>query len=127
MLTSTALCQSSTGGADSVYCLSIGSARLLIADALRLRVQIDLNDTLSAHVRLLESQQIAAYNSFTNLLKVEQQKYQSQKENTGHMERLALSYKSERDYYLKRERKQRRKKNILGGALVVVIILTLVK
>lgn len=135
LLTSTALCQPSIhkGGGqiastpDSVYCLSIESARLLIADALRLRVQLHLNDTLSARVRLLESQQITTYNSFSNLLKVEQEKFSTQKENTGHMERLALSYKGQMEYYQKREKKQRKKKNILGGALVVVIVLTLIK
>lgn len=121
------LCQSYTGTRDSVYCLSIGSARLLIADALRLRVQIDLNDTLAARVHLLESQQITAYNSYTNLLNLSQQKFKTQKENTGYMERLALSYKSELEYYQKKDRKHRRQRNLLSYGLAGVIVLLLVK
>lgn len=46
---------------------------------------------------------------------------ENQKENTAFMERTALSYRDERDYYVGRERKQRRKNKVLT---VIVVGLT---
>lgn len=117
-----------TSGHDpKTICIAVEKARLLVADALRLRLADSLNNTLATRVQLLEDSKMAAHSSFTNLLKLSEQKFETQKENTGHMERLALSYKGQMEYYQKREKKQRKKKNILGGALVVVIVLSLIK
>lgn len=132
LTTSTAFCQSyilepSGDEPQKQYCIPMAKARLLVADALRLRFADSLNNNLSARVNLLEIEKLASHHSFINLLKTSEQKYTTQKENTGHMERLAMSYKSERDYYIKRERKQRQKKNILSYGLLALLGIIIVK
>lgn len=106
--------------------MPIKQARAVFEDAIRSFTQ----DTIIheqgqiIHMQRTASDELAA--SYRREIGLLNQKVETQKENTGHMERLALSYKSERDYYIKREKKQRRKKNlstviilILAGALMV--------
>lgn len=112
---------------DSLYCLPISKARLLVQDAVRLQLLQGALSTLEARVELLESEKTASYKSFSNLLKLSEQKYSKQKENTLYMEKLAMSYKGQMEYYQKRERKQRRKKNIVTYGAVVLISLLIIK
>lgn len=107
--------------------MPIQTARRLVSDALRLRLADSLNNTLSQRVLLMETEKSAAYQSYTNLLNLSEQKFQTQKENTGYMERLALSYKSELEYYQKKDRKHRRQRNLLSYGVAGVIVLLLVK
>lgn len=112
---------------DSVYCLPLTKARLLVASALRLSLADSLNENLSARVDLLESQQLESYRSYTNLLKLSEQKYERQKETTLLMENFAASHREEADYYRKKYRKQRRQKGLLTAGMVVLLGLILVK
>lgn len=122
----TALCQSYTG-ADSVYCLPIMKARLLVSDALRLRLTDSINSVLLERVDLIEGQQRAAVDSYTNLLNLSEQKYEKQKEITSDFSRLADSWRSEADYYQKRYKKQRNQKGLLTAGVVVLVGLIILK
>lgn len=124
MLNSTAWCQSST---DSTYCLPLSTARLLVADALRLRVADSLNNLQASTIAILEFEKLISYRSFTNLLKLSEDKYQKQKEITSDMVRFSDSWKEESEYYQTRSKKFRRQRNGLAAGLVGVIILTLIK
>lgn len=123
MLNSIAWCQPSIP--DSVYCLPIGKARLALQDAARLRVVIAERDTLETRVILLESQQLASYHSFTNLLRIEQDKYTLQKETTADVWKIATSYKQEMDSEKKKVKGLKWQRGGLAGALVFVVILSL--
>ena len=112
---------------DSVYCLPIDKARRLIASAIRLPLSDSIVTNLSHQVTLLQSQNLAQYRSFSNLLEIEREKYQIQKETTAHMESLANSWRDQSVYYQKAAKKQRRKKNLLIYAGVGLIILVIVK
>lgn len=110
---------------DSVYCLPIGKARLLVADALKLRVMESLNDTLSQRVYLLESRYTEAYNSFTNLLKIERQKQELRSELFKHMESVAGTYKSENEVLKKKVRRLKWQRAGLGVLTVLVVVVSL--
>lgn len=73
-----------------------------------------------SRIALLEDEKLSSYAAFTNLLKIEQEKVQYHKEMFSHMENLAGSFREEKEYYIKRERKQRRKKNVLGYAVLIL-------
>ena len=120
----TALCQPSTP--DSIYCLPLKTARALVADALRLQVSDSLNTVLSAQVDLLQAARLSDYHSFTNLLKIEQEKFETQKEITADFVRLADSWREEATYYQKRYKKQRRQKGVLTiGAMGLLVLMIL--
>lgn len=104
---------------DSLYCLPITKARLLVADALRLRFADSLNNSLSQRVDLLDKQSKALSDSYTKLLKIEREKFEKQKEITQGMEGLAMSYRDERDYYQKKYRRQRRGKRALIWVILI--------
>lgn len=106
---------------DPVYCLPIEKARLLVRDALRLRLADSLLQTQSARIVLLADEKQSLILSYTKLLKISEEKTQYHKEISAHMESLAGSFRQERDYYQKRERKQRRKTKVLT---VIVVGLT---
>lgn len=110
---------------DSAYCLPIGKARLLLADALRLRVQVLLNDTLSVRVSLLENQVETQYTSFTKLLKIEADKLQIQKEITLHTESISGTYKDQNDTLKKQARKLKWQRAGLAVITLVVVGLSL--
>jgi hypothetical protein len=112
---------------DSIYCLPLSKGRLLVADALKLRLADSLAQQFSSRIELMEALQAAQYNSFTNLLKHAETKYEKQKEITSDMERWGNSWRDQAEYYRKRERKQRRQKKVLTIAVVAVITLTLTK
>lgn len=80
-----------------------------------------------SRIALFENEKLSSYASYTNLLNLSEQKYLTQKENTGYMERLAISYKSELEYYQKKDRKHRRQRNLLSYGLAAVIVLLIVK
>lgn len=109
------------------YCLPLSKARLVIQDALRYKAADSLANLLEARVGLLESQNLAQYHSFSNLLQIEQQKFTTQKEITANMEGLTNSFREERDYYQKQDRKHRRQNKLLAGLLVGVVILVVGK
>lgn len=108
-----------------VFCVPLAKARLLVADALRLRVADSLNNVQSSHIALLEVQYNSAYSSFTNLLKIEQEKTKLQQEINLHNEFLVSSYKAENDLLKKQVRKLKWQRAGLGVLTVVVIVLSL--
>lgn len=120
----TALSQPST---DSVYCLPLQTARLLISDAMRLPVLDSMLTLQTRKVDLLESANQTAYNSFTNLLKIEQQKYEKQKEITANMESWGNSWRDQSAYYEKKDRKHRRQKKGLVAGIIILIGVLVVK
>lgn len=99
----------------------------MIADALKLNEALAIEEVLSKRVALLESQQIASQTSYSNLLKLSEEKYLNQKEITSDMVRLSSSWKEESDYFQKRSKKFRRQRNGVAAGLVAVIILTLIQ
>lgn len=112
---------------DSVYCLPIGKARLLVADAMKLRLSEELLTTSQQRVELLESERIAAHKAFTNLLKIERDKYTMQKEITADVSRLSDSWREEATYFQKRSKKFRRQRDGLALGIVGVLILMVIK
>lgn len=110
---------------NEVYCLPMGKARLLVADALRLRVADSLNMNLSSRIVLLESQYESSYQSFTNLLKIEREKQQLRSELFLHMESVAGTYKSENETLKKKIKRLKLQRAGLGVLTVVVIVLSL--
>lgn len=120
LLNLTALSQPSTG--DSTYCLPLSKARLLISDALRLRASDTIMENLSKRVVLLETEKAATYLSFTNLLKIEQEKFQLQKEITDHTSKLSESYREQLAYITKKERKQRIQNRFLKAGVTAAAI-----
>jgi hypothetical protein len=114
-------------GTETVYCLPISEARLLVADALRLRQADSMLVNRSARISLLEQQMESDHQSFTNLLKIESEKLKVQKEITSDMARFSDSFKEELSYTQKKSRKFKRQRNVLGVLLVVVIGLAAVK
>lgn len=109
------------------YCLSLVNARLLIADAFHLRLSDSLLNLQTARVDLLENEAHVSYSSFTNLLKIEQDKYLTQKSITGNFESVANSYRDQLVYYQKKDRKHRWQRNGVTGLLIGVIIMSLIK
>ena len=110
---------------DSVYCLSITKARLLIADALRLRLADSLQTLAEQRVTMLERERVTLHNSFINLLKIEQEKFQVQKEITSHQEAVSSSYKEENQHLKKKVRGLKWQRAGLGVITIVVIGLSL--
>jgi hypothetical protein len=78
-------------------------------------------------VDLLQSQYADSHAAFSNLLKIEQDKYSLQKETTGDMERLAYSFRDQMNHYQKKEKRSRWQRNGLGALLVGVVVYSLVK
>lgn len=121
----TALCQPSTP--DSVYCLPLSTARLLVGDAMRLQTANLLVDTLYARVHLLELKESALYDSYTNLLNLSEQKYEKQKEITADVVRLSDSWRDQSNYYQKRYKKARRGKKIITYIAIAALGWAVVK
>jgi hypothetical protein len=99
----------------------------LVRDALKLRAADSLLQLQSSRIVLLENKQQSLSLSYTNLLKIEQDKYNLQKETTGDMERLAYSFRDQMNYYKKKEKRSRWQRNGLGALLVGVVVYSLVK
>lgn len=119
-------CYSQTSG-DSVYCLPIGKARLLVSAALKARLTDSLLVTADNRIDLLESEKLSSYAAYINLLKLSEQKFETQKEITADFVRLADSWRDESDYYQKRYRQQRRQKGLLTAGMVGLLILVIAK
>lgn len=94
-------------------------ARFLVADALRLRVADSLNNLQAGRIALLESQYESSYQSFTNLLKIEQDKNKIQSEIILHNESISEVYKEE-NTHLKKKVKGLTWKNVGLGLLAVI-------
>lgn len=103
------------------------TARLLVADALRLRVLDSLHSLQAGRIALLESEKLASSVSYTNLLKLSEQKFETQKEITADFVRLADSWRDQSDYYQKKYKKQRRQKGLLTAVTVGLIGLLIIK
>ena len=129
----TALCQPSTpeilipsNSRELTYCLPIGKARRLVEDAFRLRIADSLNNVLSARIDLLNTVRKKESDSYTNLLKLSEQKFETQKEITADFVRLADSWREESEYYQRKYKKQRRQKGVLTiGAVGLLVIMIL--
>jgi hypothetical protein len=109
---------------DSVYCLPLGKARLLVADALKLSVSQSQNSVLLEQVRLLEERESVSYLSYNKLLNTQKEKDIYFREITAHLNGLVESYKSE----AKENRWKATKFKILAilevvGMVVLVIVL----
>jgi C4-type Zn-finger protein len=94
---------------------------------MRLHLLEGLLATSQERVELLESEKIASYKAFTNLLKIEQQKYEAQKEITVNMESWGNSWRDQSAYYEKKDRKHRRQKKGLIAGIVILIGVLVVK
>lgn len=112
---------------DSLYCLPIQTARLLVEDAMRLPLSEALLATSQKRVELLESEKTALHKSFTNLLKIEQLKYETQKQITANMESWGNSWRDQATFYQKKDRKHRREKKLLIGGIAILIGVMVVK
>ena len=112
---------------EKTYCLPIWKARLLVADALRLRLADSIVQNKSARIILLEQEKESYHQSYTNLLKLSEQKFETQKEITSDFVRLADSWRDQSDYYQKRYKKQRRQKGLLTAVTVGLIIIIIAK
>lgn len=110
---------------DTTYCLPIVKARMLIADALRLRVSDSVNMNLSGRIVLLESQYESFYQSFTNLLKIESEKLKLQKEITINTESVSATYQEENEHLKKQNKRLKWQRVGLGVITVVVIVLSI--
>lgn len=106
---------------DSVYCLPLGKARQLVSAALRAKINDSILVNLESRIFLLESEKLSVHQSFTNLLKISEQKFEKQKEITSDFVRLSDSWRDQSEYYRKKERKARGKNKVLT---IVVLILT---
>jgi hypothetical protein len=105
--------------------MPLSSARLLVADALRLRVSDSLNSNLSARLLLSEEQYLSSYRSFTNLLKLEQEKNKIQSEIILHSESISQVYKEENAHLKKKVRNLKWQRAGLGVLVIVVVGLSL--
>lgn len=106
---------------DSTYCLPMSKARLLVEAALKLRTADSVNTLLNERVALLEREKNAAYQSYTNLLNLSEQKYQKQKEITSDFVRLSEGWRKEADYYQRRYRKKRNHNKVITFIAIAAI------
>lgn len=83
--------------------------------------------TADNRIDLLESEKLSSYAAYINLLKLSEQKFETQKEITADFVRLADSWRDESDYYQKRYRQQRRQKGLLTAGMVGLLILVIAK
>lgn len=104
--------------------MPLSKARLLIGDALKLRVADSLNTNLNARIVLLESQYETSYSSFTNLLKISEANLTDQKAISADFQKHSQSFSDQLSYYEKINRKQKRQnfglKVLLGLAGVFI-------
>lgn len=98
---------------DSVYCLAISKARLLVADAIRLRLVDSVLHNRHTRIELLENEKKSAYDAFTNLLKIEQDKFKEQSLIISDLQKHSQSFADQLAYIEKREKKQRTQNKIL--------------
>jgi hypothetical protein len=106
---------------DSVYCLPLGKARLLVADALKLSVSQSQNSVLLEQVRLLEERESVSYLSYNKLLNTQKEKDIYFREITAHLNDLVASYKSE----VTLEKKLKKGWKAVSGILGILLILAL--
>lgn len=99
----------------------------MVADALRLRFADSLNNSLSQRVDLLDKQSKALSDSYTNLLKIEREKFEKQKEITALFVKRGDSYRDELEGVKQREKKARGKNKLLGAAVVGLVVLLIAK
>jgi hypothetical protein len=110
---------------SEVYCLPIEKARLLVADAMRLRLVDSISNNKSARILLLEQEKESSYQSFTNLLKIEQEKNKIQSEIILHSESISEVYKEENTHLKKKVRNLKWQRAGLGVLVIVVTVLSL--
>ena len=110
---------------EKTYCLPIWQARLLVADALRLRLADSIVQNKSARILLLEQEKESSYQSFTNLLKIEQEKNKIQSEIILHSESISEVYKEENTHLKKKVRGLKWQRAGLGVIIVVIVGLSL--
>jgi hypothetical protein len=122
-LTPLSKCYSQTD--DSLYCLPIGKARQLVSVALKARLADSLLSYADSRIALLESEKLSSYQSFTNLLKIEREKLQLQKEITAHTESVSNTYQEEKKSLKKQVRRLKWQRIGLGLISVVVIVVSL--
>lgn len=103
------------------YCLPIEKARLLVEDAFKKRVLDTVVNTLEDKIIILENQVTTQANDYRNLLKIEADKFQVQKEISELNEGLTKSYKDQLTHTEKLNRRHKRQRNVLGLLVLVAV------
>lgn len=109
------------------HCLPLEISRKLHHDAVRSYLQDTVITELSGKITLLESEKASIRDSFTELLKIEQEKTTLQASKFEDQVRISDSYSEQLKYISKKERKARRQRNVAIGIGVILITLAVVK
>lgn len=102
-------------------------ARLLVADAMARPVLDSMVHELHGKITLLESEKASIRDSFTELLKIEQEKTTLQAGKFEDQVRISDSYNEQLKYISKKERKARFQRNVAIGLGVVLMIVAVAK
>lgn len=109
------------------HCLPLEISRKLHHDAVRSYLQDTVINELSGKITLLESEKASIRDSFTELLKIEQEKSNLQAGKFEDQVRISDSYSEQLKYISKKERKARRGRNVAIGLGVVLMIVAVAK
>lgn len=90
-----------------------------------MRVLESVDSLQSARIALHESEMLSVHSSFTNLLKIEQDKNKLQQEITAHSESIINTYEAEKKSLKKQVRRLKWQRAGLGVLVLVVVGISL--
>lgn len=106
-----------------VHCIPISESILLHEDAVKLRSQIALTDSLEGAIVILQTEKAKTFESLNQIIVIEKEKTQLQSGQSEHYKHLSTAYQDENKRLKKEVRKARWQRN--GAVLIGVVLIVL--